>query len=62
MSKSYRRFEILLPLKFNDGKPVPDKLVGKTLLELGKQSVPFPRKLKRSTEPGRISGKCTEMI
>jgi hypothetical protein len=37
MSSSYRRYEILLPLKFNDGQPVPNKLVGKTLQELRKQ-------------------------
>lgn len=34
MSNSYRRYEILLPLKFNDGQPIPDELVGATLLEL----------------------------
>ena len=34
MSSSSRRFEILLPLRFNDGQPVPDELVGETLLEL----------------------------
>ncbi len=34
MSKSLRRYEILLPLRFNDGQPVLDDLVGYTLLEL----------------------------
>jgi hypothetical protein len=34
MSKSLRRYEILLPLRFNDGQPVPDDLVADTLLEL----------------------------
>lgn len=34
MSSTLRRFEILLPLRFNDGQPVPDDLVGETLLEL----------------------------
>ena len=34
MSRSYRRFEILLPRKFNDGQPVPDELIGQTLIEL----------------------------
>jgi hypothetical protein len=34
MSSTLRRFEILLPLRFNDGQPVPDELVGQTLLEL----------------------------
>ncbi len=26
MSEAFRRFEILLPLRFNDGQPVPDEL------------------------------------
>jgi hypothetical protein len=34
MSASFRRFEILLPLRFNDGKPVPDDLIADTLNEL----------------------------
>jgi hypothetical protein len=34
MSKSFRRYELLLPLKFNDGRPVPDELIGATLIEL----------------------------
>ena len=34
MSRTFRRFEILLPLRFNDGQPVPEELVADTLLEL----------------------------
>ena len=34
MSKPYRRFEMLLPLRFNDGNPVPDELIADTLIEL----------------------------
>ena len=34
MSRVLRRFEILLPLRFNDGRPVPDELIADTLLEL----------------------------
>src|SRR5579884_3748599 len=34
MSSAYRRFEILLPLRFNDGQPVPAELIVETLLEL----------------------------
>lgn len=34
MNSLQRRFELLLPLRFNDGTPVPDELVGQTLLEL----------------------------
>jgi len=34
MSAPFRRFEMLLPLKFNDGQPVPAELVANTILEL----------------------------
>jgi hypothetical protein len=34
MSSAFRRFEILLPLRFNDGSAVPDEIIADTLLEL----------------------------
>jgi hypothetical protein len=34
MSRAVRRFEVLLPLRLNDGTPVPDAAVVDTLLEL----------------------------
>ena len=34
MSRILRRFEILLPLRFNDGRAVPEDLLAGTLLEL----------------------------
>jgi hypothetical protein len=34
MRSAFRRFEILLPLAFNDGRPVPNELIAETLLEL----------------------------
>ena len=34
MSTLHRRYEILIPLRFNDGSPVPDSLIAETLLEL----------------------------
>ncbi len=37
MSKSLRRYEILLPRLFNDQQPVPDELIADTLLELRQQ-------------------------
>ena len=37
MNSTRRRFEILLPLRFNDGQPVPDELVGQTIQELRQQ-------------------------
>jgi hypothetical protein len=32
MSNSYRRFEILLPLRFNEGQAVPNDLLVDTVL------------------------------
>ena len=29
-----RRYEILLPLRFNDNQPVPDSMLGEALVEL----------------------------
>jgi hypothetical protein len=37
MSTTLRRFEFLLPLRFNDGQPVPDSLIADTLVELERQ-------------------------
>ena len=37
MTGSSRRFEILLPLRSNDGKPVPDSLLVDVALELERQ-------------------------
>jgi hypothetical protein len=34
MATSYRRYEVLLPLKFNDGGPIPRDLISTTLEEL----------------------------
>jgi len=34
MNGTFRRFEILLPLRFNDGSAVPPVLIATTLLEL----------------------------
>jgi len=34
MSSLQRRYEILLPLRFNDGQPVPDDLIADTPAEL----------------------------
>jgi hypothetical protein len=37
MSRSFRRYEILLPLRFNDQEPIPDALLGETVIELRQQ-------------------------
>lgn len=34
MSKAFRRFEVLLPLRFNDGKLVPEEVIADALLDL----------------------------
>ena len=34
MSSRYRRYEFLLPQRFNDGRAVPDDLYAETILEL----------------------------
>jgi hypothetical protein len=34
MSRLLRRYEILLPRSFNDGQPIPDEVLGETLLDL----------------------------
>jgi hypothetical protein len=34
MSRMVRRFEVLLPMRFNDGTAVPDDAIADTLLEL----------------------------
>jgi hypothetical protein len=34
MSTTLRRYELLLPLRFNDGQPVPDALIADPLVEL----------------------------
>ena len=37
MNRMVRRFEVLLPLRFNDGTAVPNDAVADTLLELEEQ-------------------------
>ena len=37
MSSTLRRYELLLPLRFNDAQPVPDSLLADTLVELEQQ-------------------------
>jgi hypothetical protein len=37
MSRLLRRFEILLPRRFNDQQPVPDELFAETFLDLERQ-------------------------
>ncbi len=41
MDTGYRRYEILLPLKFNDGRPVPENLLADTLAEIEEKIGPL---------------------
>ena len=50
MSISGRRFEILLPLRFNDGSVVPETLIAETLIELRRKFAAV------SSETQRIEG------
>jgi len=36
-ARSSRRYEVLLPLRFSDGTPLPDDVVAELLLELERQ-------------------------
>jgi hypothetical protein len=37
MRKKFRRFEVLLPARFNDGQEVPDELLGQAVIEVIQQ-------------------------
>ncbi len=34
MSSSFRRFEMLLPVRYNDGSLIPDAVIGETIADL----------------------------
>lgn len=38
MSSSWRRFEVLLPLRFNDGRDVPEDWMAEAVLEIVERS------------------------
>ena len=41
MNRPHRRYEVLLPLKFNDGSDVPESLLADTLRDLEQQFGPI---------------------
>lgn len=43
MSSKWRRFEVMLPLAFNDGRPVPDEWIGQAVRQIAEhfQGVAF---------------------
>jgi hypothetical protein len=51
MSRSLRRYEILLPLRFSDGRPVPDDFVADTLLERIGNLAGFGRSSEKTAMP-----------
>jgi hypothetical protein len=56
MSSLQRRYEILLPLRFNDGRPVPDNLIADTPLDLETKFGVSPGKCRLLTVAGRPKG------
>jgi hypothetical protein len=61
MSISGRRFEILLPLRFNDGKAVPDDFIGDALVELRTRFGAVSSETQRIEVSGSMLGKYIEM-
>jgi hypothetical protein len=61
MSRTFRRFEILLPLRFNDGQTVPDELVADTLLELREKFGAVWLRHRRFRDCGNMRGRYFEM-
>jgi hypothetical protein len=62
MSTLFRRYEFLLPLKFNDGTPVPESLFVDTLLEIEMASARYPRTPCRLAVNGGTKASRTTMI
>ena len=62
MSKAFRRFEILLPLRFNDGALVPEELVGDTLLSLRQRFGAVSCETQTIRGCGNIRISCIAMI
>ena len=61
MQKPFRRFELLLPTKFNNGLPVPNDAFADTLLELEERLVRFHQKARQSQVNGGMKGMFTGM-
>ncbi len=61
MSISGRRFEILLPLRFNDGSPMPDALIAETLVELRRRFGAVSSETQKIEGRGNTAGRCTAM-
>jgi len=62
MSKMLRRFEVLLPLRLNDGTPVPDAAVADTLLELEQKFGAVSCETNRYADSGGTRANAIGMI
>ena len=63
MRKEFRRFELLLPMRFNDGEPIPDEDIGGRLRRnCESDSVPFLWKPRRSVANGNMAAKSIATI
>ena len=58
MSRIVRRFEVLLPLRYNDGTPVPDAAVVDTLIEFEEQFGAVSCRRRQSAGVGGRTGRA----
>lgn len=59
MDKPYRRYEVLLPLRFNDGNSVPDELLAETILKLERSWALFRVSRRTSAASGATKDSLT---
>ena len=57
-----RRYEIFLPLRFNDGRLVPDDLAGEVLIAIRERFGQSLSRPKRFAASGSMKGKPTATI
>ena len=62
MSSRWRRYEVLLPVQFNDGRAVPSEWLAEAVLEIVDTSAPPATKRKKSRATGDTEASSIEMI
>lgn len=62
MSSKWRRFEVLLPLQFNDGRDVPPEWLTEAVLDVVDTSVRLVMRRRRSRATGGILAFFTATI
>ena len=62
MSSSWRRFEVLLPLRFNDGRDVPPDWLAEAVLGVVNHFGPPAMKRRSSKAIGDMRASSIEMI